>query len=296
MRSGPSADRDSRDAERFSASPGDRFFTVLDCTCIVNLELAGRRAAKSMQQPLYMRIQDELRGKIAAGELVPGDRVPSENTLAHRFHTTRATVRQALAQLAFEGVIHRQAGLGTFVASPPVEAKLDTRLRQSFEEQIEAAGLHVAFELLAFDEGKAPAPVRETMGLRDDSPVCRLRRLRLVNGNLIGLEDRYMLAEAGAEIAPASLSRLSAIALMDATSAGPVDSIVVSVSAAAAAGEIAARLKVSAGSPVLVRDHRFHDAAGRVILCGSAVYRGDAYRFSYTLRHDGVTPSNSPIP
>ena len=79
-----------------------------------------------MQQPLYMRIQDELRGRIAAGELVPGDRVPSENTLAHRFHTTRATVRQALAQLAFEGVIHRQAGLGTFVASPPVEAKLDT--------------------------------------------------------------------------------------------------------------------------------------------------------------------------
>lgn len=154
----------------------------------------------------------------------------------------------------------------------------------------------MTFELLAFDEEKAPAPVRETMGLRDDSPVCRLRRLRLVNGNLIGLEDRYMLAEAGAEIAPASLSRLSAIALMDVTSAGPVDSIVVSVSAAAAAGEIAARLKVSAGSPVLVRDHRFHDAAGRVILCGSAVYRGDAYRFSYTLRHDGVTPSNSPIP
>ena len=98
-------------------------------------------------------------------------------------------MRQALAQLAFEGVIHRQAGLGTFVASPPVEAKLDTRLRQSFEEQIEAAGLRVTFELLAFDEEKAPASVRETMGLRDDSPVWRLRRLRLVNGNLIGLEE-----------------------------------------------------------------------------------------------------------
>ena len=277
----------------------------MDCTCIVNLNLnlnlnlnreRDGGAATSMQQPLYMRIQDELRGKIAAGELVPGDRVPSENTLAHRFHTTRATVRQALAQLAFEGVIHRQAGLGTFVASPPVEAKLDTRLRQSFEEQIEAAGLRVTFELLDFHGERAPDSVRETMGLRDESPVYRLRRLRLVNGNLIGLEDRYMLAEAGVEISPESVSRLSAIALMDMTSAGPVDSIVVSVSAGAAAGEIAARLRVPAGSPVLVRDHRFHDAAGRVILCGSAVYRGDAYRFSYTLRHDGVTPSNSPIP
>ena len=205
----PAAMRET--ADRFSARPGGGFFTVLDCTCIVNLEPAGRRAAKSMQQPLYMRIQDELRGKIAAGELVPGDRVPSENTLAQRFHTTRATVRQALAQLVFEGVIHRQAGLGTFVASPQVEAKLDTRLRQSFEEQIEAAGLHVTFELLAFRDEQAPASVRKTMGLRDGASVYRLRRLRLVNGNLIGLEDRYMLAEAGAEIPPRACpgSRLS---------------------------------------------------------------------------------------
>ena len=249
-----------------------------------------------MQQPLYMRIQDDLRGKIAAGDLVPGDRVPSENELARRFNTTRATVRQALAQLAFEGIIDRQAGLGTFVASPQVEAKLDTRLRQSFEEQIEAAGLRVTFELLDFYEERASDSVRETMGLRSESTVYRLRRLRLVNGNLIGLEDRYMLAEAGAEIPSADLNRLSAIALMDMTSAGPVDSIIVSVSAADATGEIARMLEVPAGSPMLVRDHRFHDSAGRIILCGSAVYRGDAYRFSYTLRHDGVSPSSSPIP
>ena len=249
-----------------------------------------------MQQPLYMRIQDELRGKIAAGELVPGDRVPSENALAHRFHTTRSTVRQALAQLAFEGAIHRHAGLGTFVASPKVEARLDTRLRQSFEEQIEAAGLRVTFELVSFDQESAPASVCKTMELRSESPVYRLQRVRLVNGSLIGLEDRFMLAEAGAEIPAQSLTRLSAIALMDMTSAGPVDSIVVSVRAGAATPEVAAKLQLPYGAPVLVRDHRFHDRAGRVILCGSAVYRGDAYQFSYTLRHDGVTPCNSPIP
>lgn len=249
-----------------------------------------------MVQPLYVRIQDELRGKIAAGELGPGDRVPSENKLAHRFDTTRATVRQALAQLSFGGLIDRQAGLGTFVAAPKVEARLDTRLRQSFEEQIEATGLHPSFQLLSFEEIPAPESVRESMGLRGDRSVYRLQRLRLVNGNLVGLEDRFILTEYGAEFPDEALTRLSAVALMDMTSAGPVDSIVVSVSAITATPDVADKLHLARGAPVLVRDHRFLDQAGRVVLCGAAIYRGDAYRFSYTLRYDGVTPSNSPIP
>jgi GntR family transcriptional regulator len=243
-----------------------------------------------------VRIQDHLRGTISSGELGPGDRLPSENTLARKFQTTRSTVRQALARLDFEGLIHRQAGLGTFVAAPKVEARLDTRLRQSFEEQMGDAGIKVDFKLLSFELMAAPESVRENMGLRGEQSVYRLQRLRLINGELVGLEDRFILAEYGAEIPADSLTTLSAIAIMDATTAGPVDSIIVSVRAAAAAADIASKLELECGAPVLFRDHRFFDRAGRVILCGAAIYRGDAYRFSYTLRYDGVTPSNSPIP
>lgn len=249
-----------------------------------------------MRQSLYVRIQDDLRGRIETGEMGPGDRLPSENTLARKFQTTRSTVRQALAKLDFEGLIHRQAGLGTFVAAPKVEARLDTRLRQSFEEQMGAAGLEVGFKLLSFELVPAPESVCKDMGLRGEQSVYRLQRLRLINGELAGLEDRFILAEYGEEIPAKNLTSLSAIAFMDATTAGPVDSIIVSVSAAAADADVAGKLNLECGAPVLFRDHRFFDKAGRVILCGSAIYRGDAYRFSYTLRYDGVTPSNSPIP
>ncbi|MDA1090662.1 MAG: GntR family transcriptional regulator [Proteobacteria bacterium] len=249
-----------------------------------------------MLQPLYVRIQDELRGKIAAGKLGPGDRVPSENILARRFQTTRTTVRQALAQLAYEGLIHRQAGLGTFVSGPRVEAKLDTRLRQSFEEQMEGAGMRVDFELLSYKVVPAPEHIQETMGLRGPRDVYRMERLRIVKDEIVGLEVRYILSECGVEIPNENLIRKSAVAFMDETSAGPVYTVIVSVRADAANPDVAAKLQMARGAPVLIREHRFYDKAGRVILCGDAIYKGDAYRFSYSLRYDGVTPSNSPIP
>ena len=59
-------------------------------------------------RPLYARIEEGLRSRIAAQQLVSGDRLPSENELAQQFATTRATVRQAMARLEFEGLITRR--------------------------------------------------------------------------------------------------------------------------------------------------------------------------------------------
>ena len=245
-----------------------------------------------MVQPLYVRIQDELRERIASGDLRPGDRVSSENKLASHYETTRQTVRQALAQLVFEGLIDRHAGLGTFIAPPKVEARLDTHLRQSFEEQIQAAGLKVSFKLLSFEETQAPEGVCRAMNLKAKDSVYRMRRLRLVNAELIGLEDRFILAEHGNEIPQKSLNTDSAITIMDATSAGPVDNIVVSVSAKLANTDVAHKLELPQNAPVLLREHRFSNQEGKVILCGTAYYRGDNYRFSYTLRYDDSTASD----
>jgi GntR family transcriptional regulator len=123
-----------------------------------------------------------------------------------------------------------------------------------------------------------------------------MERLRLVKGEIVGIEIRYILNEYGTEISAENLASKSAVAFMDETSAGPVDTVIVSVRADAANPEIAAKLHMAKGAPLLIREHRFLDKAGRVILCGDAIYRGDAYRFSYSLRYDGLTPSNSPIP
>lgn len=80
---------------------------------------------------------DVLRAAIHLGELVPGDRLPSERELAARFGVGRMTLRRALAVLQQEGylVARRGAAGGTFVTSLDEAA---ARWRQRMREDLPA--------------------------------------------------------------------------------------------------------------------------------------------------------------
>ncbi|MGQ0663047.1 MAG: GntR family transcriptional regulator [Pseudomonadota bacterium] len=246
--------------------------------------------------PLYFRIQERLRAQIAAGEFANGARLPSESALAREFLTTRGTVRQALARLVFEGLIVREMGRGTFVSPPRVESSIDTSLAQSFEEQMAARGSKVTLRLLGFDPVPAPAEAAAALALAPGARVYRLRRLRLVDGTLIGFEQRYMLASLGERVPAGALKTLSAIALVATVLGAPLGRIAVSVEASLATAELARLLKVARASPVLVRAHTFFEASGRPVLHGESYYRGDKYRFSYVFGTGRAAPAAAPRP
>ncbi len=65
--------------------------------------------------PLYEQIKRLFLSGMTQGELAAGDVIPSEVRLAAAFHTSRATVRQALYELRVEGYVVREKGRGTFV-------------------------------------------------------------------------------------------------------------------------------------------------------------------------------------
>jgi len=67
---------------------------------------------------VYERIADDLRGPIRAGEMRPGDRLPSETTLAEQYKRSVPTIRQALGLLEAEGLIEKKHGRGNFVRQP----------------------------------------------------------------------------------------------------------------------------------------------------------------------------------
>jgi GntR family transcriptional regulator len=70
--------------------------------------------------PAYRRIQYALRKRIEAGELQPGDAVPSERELARNHEVSLMTARHALAELEHDGLVDRRRGTGTFVALPRI--------------------------------------------------------------------------------------------------------------------------------------------------------------------------------
>ncbi len=71
---------------------------------------------KNIPIPLYYQLKQVIKGKIERGEFKPGDRLPTEHELCEMFSISNAPVRQALTELAYEGIIYRRPGLGTFVS------------------------------------------------------------------------------------------------------------------------------------------------------------------------------------
>jgi DNA-binding FadR family transcriptional regulator len=67
---------------------------------------------------LYRKIARQLSDLIAAGEFLPGQRLPAERELAKQFGVSRPPVREALIALEVEGKVEVRVGAGVFVAKP----------------------------------------------------------------------------------------------------------------------------------------------------------------------------------
>lgn len=64
----------------------------------------------------YQRILDDIAAQIRAGQLRPGDRLPSYEALASTYEVSKSTVRIALMLAAERGLVVGKPGKGTFVA------------------------------------------------------------------------------------------------------------------------------------------------------------------------------------
>jgi DNA-binding FadR family transcriptional regulator len=64
---------------------------------------------------LYRQIAEQIRGLIASGEYVAGDRLPPERDLAKQLRVSRPSVREALIALEVEGLVDVRVGSGIYV-------------------------------------------------------------------------------------------------------------------------------------------------------------------------------------
>ena len=69
--------------------------------------------------PLYAQIAARVRIAVAAGDLGPGDSLPSVRVLARTLRVNPATVSQAYSDLAADGFVEKRHGQGTFIQEVP---------------------------------------------------------------------------------------------------------------------------------------------------------------------------------
>jgi GntR family transcriptional regulator len=233
--------------------------------------------------PRYRRIADDLRRRVAAGELAPGGMLPSESELCRAYDASRVTVRRALALLRSEGLVDARRGFGWFVAAEPLRQGLG-RL-STIEAQLAASGVRPGRRVLGFAFVPAPRAVRAALGVDE---VLRVRRLNLADDEPFALVTVYVPAELGAGLSRAEVERAPFYELLPVALGGAVQVI----GAGAASSREAALLGVPAGAPVLRCRRTTFDRAGRPVLFSEHVF--PAHRTEFVVELPAVERSIAP--
>lgn len=97
-----------------------------------------------MPTPRWQAIHDDIRDRVIAGELQPGDALPNDDVLASQWGVSRLTAHRALYELSRIGVVRRTRGAGTVVAEPaqaprPIVAAVVFTFTQRFEADLLSA-------------------------------------------------------------------------------------------------------------------------------------------------------------
>ena len=143
-----------------------------------------------MSTPRYQQLKDRIVGRIASGELKPGDRVPSENELAGTAGVSRMTANRALRELTDQGYLERIAGVGTFVSDrKAVSHVLEVR---NIADEIERRGHRHSAVVLRCRREASAVDVARALQIEPGSPVFHLLVVHQENGIPIQLEERFV--------------------------------------------------------------------------------------------------------
>lgn len=158
--------------------------------------------AKSV--PLYLRAAELLGREIASGHWRAGERLPTETELAQRLGMAVGTVRKALAELESRRLLERRQGSGTYVRGHSGER--DRSIYEFFRlEGLDGAGWPSA-QILSLN--RLPHPARKpAFGAGTSNQSYRLRRLRLLDGVPVALEEIWFDARHRANLQPSDLQQ-----------------------------------------------------------------------------------------
>lgn len=141
--------------------------------------------------PKYYQIAQGIIRVIHKGDLLPGDKIPSENDIMNKYAVSNTTARKTLQEIERGGWVTRIKGKGTYVNRNKVER---------------AANKILSFTKNMLQMGRKPSTrVLDTRVLQKDysatingrrykmqKPVCKIHRLRFADDVPMMLETRYV--------------------------------------------------------------------------------------------------------
>jgi GntR family transcriptional regulator len=236
---------------------------------------------KRVPVPLYHQLKTILLDRIRQGLWKPGEQLPTEDKLVSQFGVSKATVRQALRDLAEAGMVRREQGRGTFVA--PTRIQFGPRRLSSFTEEMRASGLETRSRVLEQHVVPAPAQIAGSLEIAEGADLFLLRRLRLAGGEPMGLQTVHISAAYVPGIADISFEGASLYQTLEHRyGLAPEHASQKHFAMAVDAGE-AGLLNIPVGSPALGGERLTFLPGGRPLELTYSIMRGDRYQIELNL-------------
>ncbi|MFJ2567862.1 GntR family transcriptional regulator [Streptomyces sp. NPDC087568] len=240
----------------------------------------------STETPLYLRVAEDLRARIEAGDLPPGTRLPSVADISSQHACSNSVASSAYRLLVDEGLVVSRHGAGHYVRGQDTPELLVRRHRVKSKDSPFAQGVaeqgavgtwrhesttEQASEVVAARLGLEPgAPVMHTsyVYLADDQPVQLAESwepLEVTGQSLVALPEVGPYAGVGV----AARMRVLGIRVGE-----PVERVRARMASRAEAQVLG---MVPAGPVMAVERTYFDQAAGRPVETADIVMRGDRW-------------------
>jgi GntR family transcriptional regulator len=227
--------------------------------------------------PLRAQLEDALAARMARGDLRPGERLPSEETLTERYLVSRTTVRSAIQSLILRGLVEIRRGTGTFVTRPGIAQEL-TWL-PGFVETREGNRLETSVKLLDRRIVAASETVAGQLGLARGAEAVRIQRVRHAEGAPQSVDETYLDQALGAKLMSDDLERESPLFLLEQKYEIPVVESHYRLAAVAAHGTVSRALGIDAGSPLFLIERSTYSEDDNPVAYERLYYRGDHIGF-----------------
>jgi GntR family transcriptional regulator len=230
-----------------------------------------------MREPLHSIVASRAETLILSGEWPQGSQLPPERELCRTFSVSRATLRQALAELENRRLITRRQGRGTFVARPRLAA--DVSRFFTIAAALRANGMELGTEVLGVGVIEASRQESEALGLLPGDPVVRLERLRRVADEPLLLEMSHLPGERFPGLEDADFTHRSLYAVLSEDHGCRVRSAVETFEPVVTTKAESGLLGVPTHAPALLIRRTASDQDGRVVEHSQALLRGDRCNF-----------------
>jgi len=231
--------------------------------------------------PLHAQVEQLLREMIDSYEYKNNKLLlPNEVMLARQLGISRNTVRQAINKLVYEGLLIRKKGVGTWVVDRSVQTKINNWF--SFSQEMKNLGIKIRNFDLSICWVESDERVATFFNIEKTKKILKLIRVR-------GREEFpfvYFISFFNPRIGLTENEDFS-LPLYDILK--KKYSIVVKVSkeeisAQLATEEIAKKLDITVGAPILKRKRMVFDPGGHPVEYNIGYYRADS--FVYTIESE----------